>query len=145
MNIGEAARYGWLLVVSAVLALFEVLFLPLRLDGRVLPDLGGIPFPITIVVAALTLPWLVVRAGRIKRRAVVAGGPLFVWLATLLAFLVVVPGGDMIILADWRTLLLLAGGAFPATIKIGDVLAQSVLAPPIDKTGRRPAKGTTRG
>ncbi|MBM7772025.1 hypothetical protein JOD54_002229 [Actinokineospora baliensis] len=123
MTLGERLRYGGLLAVSVVLGVFELFFLPLRLDGRVLPDLWSLPFPITAVLAAFTMPWLVVRASRIKARAVVAGGPLYIWLATLLAFIVVAPGGDSIVIADWRTLLLLAAGAFPATVKIGDVLA----------------------
>ncbi|MGQ0842461.1 hypothetical protein [Actinokineospora sp.] len=145
MTPGERSRYGGLLAVSAVLAVFELLYLPLRLDGRVLPEFGSIPFPITVLVAAVTLPWLVVRAGRIVPRTVVAAGPLFVWLATLLAFVLVAPGGDLIVIADWRTLLLLAAGAFPAAVKIGDVLARAALAANVDKTGPKRAKGGSGG
>ncbi|MDQ3404803.1 MAG: hypothetical protein M3548_15675 [Actinomycetota bacterium] len=141
MSAGERVRYGGLLVVSIVLAVVELFFLPLRLDGRVLPDLGAFPFPITVLLAAFTLPWLVVRASRIVPRAAVAGGPLYVWLATLLAFIVVAPGGDMIVLADWRTLLLLAAGAFPATVKIGEVLARPAPVSQVGETGAQRAKG----
>ncbi|SES44406.1 hypothetical protein [Actinokineospora terrae] len=125
MTTGERVRYGGLLAASVVLAVFELFFLPLRLDGRVLPDIGALPFPITVVLAGVTMPWLVVRAGRIKAKAAFAGGPLYIWLATLLVFVVVGPGGDMVVMTDWRTLLLLAAGAFPATVKIGDVLARA--------------------
>ncbi|GAA2971502.1 hypothetical protein [Actinokineospora diospyrosa] len=125
MTLGERFRYCGLLALSVVFGVFELFFLPLRLDGRVLPDLWALPFPITVVLAAFTMPWLVVRASRIKAKAAVAGGPLYIWLAMLLAFIVVAPGGDSIVIADWRTLLLLAAGAFPATVKIGDVLART--------------------
>ncbi|WP_018683996.1 hypothetical protein [Actinokineospora enzanensis] len=127
MTLVERARYTGLLAVSVVLGVFELFFLPLRLDGRVLPDVDALPFPITALVAGLTLPWLVTRASRIELRATIAGGPLYVWLATLLLFVVVGPGGDVIVISDWRTLLLLAAGAFPATVKIGDVLARSMV------------------
>ncbi|GLW92686.1 hypothetical protein [Actinokineospora globicatena] len=128
MTTGERVRYGGLLAASVALAVFELFFLPLRFDGRVLPDLWALPFPITVVLAGFTMPWLVVRAGRIKAKAAFAGGPLYIWLATLFAFVVVAPGGDMIIMTNWRTLLLLAAAVFPATVKIGDILAAATKA-----------------
>ncbi|OLR90092.1 hypothetical protein [Actinokineospora bangkokensis] len=128
MTPGQRLRYTGLLLLSAVLAVYELIFLPLRLDGTALPEVGDAPFPVTILVAAVTSPWLVVRAARLTRKASVAGGPLYAWLAVLLAFLVFTPGGDEVVVADWRTLLLLAAGAFPATVKIGDVLARSTIA-----------------
>ncbi|WP_424184347.1 hypothetical protein ACOBQX_20845 [Actinokineospora sp. G85] len=127
MTGGQRLRYTGLLALSALLGVYELFFLPLRLDGTVLPNLGGVPFPVSVVVAGLTMPWLVTRASKIKMRPAVAGGPLFAWLATLFLFIVFVPGGDLIVIADWRTLLLLVAGAFPATIKIGDVLAKAAL------------------
>ncbi|SDJ32405.1 hypothetical protein SAMN05192558_10857 [Actinokineospora alba] len=127
MTLGDRLRYGGLLLLSVVLAVVELFFLPLRLDGRVLPNLASIPFPVTVLLAAFTMPWLVVAASRFSLRTAVAAGPLFAWLGTLLAFLLVAPGGDRIVLADWRTLLLLAAGAFPAAVKIGDVLAKATL------------------
>lgn len=138
MTGDERLRWAGLLAASAVLAAFELLYLPLRLDGRVLPDVGALPFPVTVVVAALTLPRLVRLAGRISPRGPVAGGPLLAWLATLLAFLVVAPGGDAVVLADWRTLLLLGAGAFPAAFALGDVLASAQLTRKGDTGSERP-------
>ncbi|WP_436493837.1 hypothetical protein [Actinokineospora sp. HUAS TT18] len=128
MTVDGRLRYTGLLLVSALLAVVELFFLPLRLDGRVLPDVAALPFPITVVLAALTLPKLVGAASRYSLRTSVAAGPVFAWLAVLLACLLVTPGGDRIMLADWRTLLLLGAGAFPAAVKIGDVLAKATLA-----------------
>lgn len=139
MSVRERLRYGGLLVTSAVLAMVEVFFLPLRLDGTVLPDVGEIPFPITALLAAITLPVLVSRATSFSPRTAVAGGPLFVWLGMLFAFLVVVPGGDRIVLPDWRTLLLLGAGALPAAVKLGDAMAKATLA------ALEEAKGKPRG
>jgi len=130
----DRLRYAGLLLLSAVLSVVELFFLPLRLDGRVLPDLGSLPFPITVVIAALTLPRLVDRAAGFSLRTAVAAGPVFAWLAVPLACLLITPGGDRIILADWRTLLLLAAGAFPAAVRIGDVLAKATLAAQKEKT-----------
>lgn len=117
-----------LLVLSAALAVFELFFLPLRFDGTLLPDLGGAPFPVSALVAGVTLWWLVGAAAKVEPRAAVAGAPLWMWLGTLLLFVLVAPGGDRIVLADWRMLLLLGAGAFPAAFRIGDVLAKAAVA-----------------
>lgn len=125
---GERGYVGGLLVVSAVLAVFELFFLPLRFDGTLLPNLGGQPFPISALIAGVSMWWLVGEAGRVGRRAAVAGGPLWVWLGTLLLFVLIGPGGDRIVLSDWRMLLMLAAGAFPAAFRIGDVMAKAAIA-----------------
>ncbi|GAA4414386.1 hypothetical protein ACFQV2_04660 [Actinokineospora soli] len=124
----ERGYLGGLLVTSAVLAVFELFFLPLRFDGTALPDLGGWPFPISALAAGVTLWWLVGEAAKVAPRASVAGAPLWVWLGTLLLFVVVGPGGDRIVLADWRMLLMLGAGAFPAAFRIGDVMAKAAIA-----------------
>lgn len=125
---GERGALGGLLVVSAALAVFELFFLPLRFDGTFLPNLGGQPFPVSALVAGVSLWWLVGAAARIAPRAAVAGAPLWVWLGTLLVFVVVGPGGDRIVLGDWRMLLMLGAGAFPAAFRIGDVMAKAAIA-----------------
>ncbi|MGW5055085.1 hypothetical protein [Actinokineospora sp. NPDC004072] len=124
----ERGSLGGLLVLSAVLAVFELFFLPLRFDGTLLPDLGGLPFPISALVAGVSLWWLVGAAAEVRPRPAVAGGPLWVWLGTLLLFVLIGPGGDRIVLADWRMLLLLGAGAFPAAFRIGDVMAKAAIA-----------------
>lgn len=126
--MGREVGLTGLLLLSSVLAVFELFFLPLRFDGSLLPDLGGAPFPITALVAGLTLWWLVGQAAQVEPRAAIAGAPLWMWLATMLLFVLVAPGGDRIVLADWRMLLLLGAGAFPAAFRIGDVLAKAAIA-----------------
>src|SRR5205807_1216407 len=51
--------FAALLVDAALLAMVELFFLPLRFDGELLPRLYGWPFPITILLAAVTTPLLV--------------------------------------------------------------------------------------
>ncbi len=102
---------------SAVLAMLEMFFLPLRI--------GVIEFPVTALVAAVTMPWLVARAGDVSRRSLVAGAPLWVWLLTLAVLGVAGPGGDVVLLPDWRSLLLVAAGAFPGAVALGQVVGRS--------------------
>jgi hypothetical protein len=108
-----------LMVDGVVLAVLELLFLPLRFDGYLLPDLGGFPLPVTVLVAALTTPWLVAMAGTLTDRLGLAALPLLVWLLTLGVFGLAGPGGDLVLVQDWRSLLLLAAGALPAAITLG--------------------------
>lgn len=118
---------GWLmltlLVADAImLATLELFFLPLRLDGTLLPKLGWIPVPVTVVVAALTTPLLVSRAGRlVDPRAAFA--PLIVWVLTVVVLGLFGPGGDLALVQDWRAPLLLGSGALPAAMALGGVLA----------------------
>lgn len=128
-------RRGLLLLLcfdAVVLAVIELMLLPLRLDGRLLPDLGGFPFPITALLAALTTPLLVSAATRIGSRVSVAGAPLFAWFAALIVLGLFGPGGDQVLIPDWRTLLLLAGGALPSAIVLGGALGRNLVADPAD-------------
>ena len=111
--------FALLLVDSVVLAVVELLFLPLRFDGYLLPDLDGFPFPVTAVLAGLTMPWLASMAKGLSDRLAVAVAPLLVWLASLGVFGLAGPGGDLVLLQDWRSLLLLAAGALPTAIVLG--------------------------
>lgn len=112
-----------LVVDAIILALLEMFFLPLRFDGFVLPNLGGWPFPITVVLAALTMPWLVARAGDASDRILMVGAPLWAWLATL-GVVGLVGTENLVLLEDWRTLLLLAAGALPAAVALGNAVGR---------------------
>ncbi|MCP2165627.1 hypothetical protein [Goodfellowiella coeruleoviolacea] len=116
-----------LLVLDAVvLALLELFFLPLRLDGHLLPEAGDAPLPVTALVALVSTPWLVLTAARLRPKFSVAGAPLLAWLLTLLVFGIGGPGGDVVLLDDWRTLLLLGLGALPGAIALGSIIGKPV-------------------
>ncbi|TCP56242.1 hypothetical protein EV191_101182 [Tamaricihabitans halophyticus] len=130
MTVGERrALLAILCVDAALLAIVELFYLPLRLDGTVLPDLGGAPFPISAVLALVTTPLLVSQAARVGAKASIAGAPLFVWFVVLLIFGVFGPGGDNLLIPDWRTLLLLACGALPSAIVLGGALGRGLGSP----------------
>lgn len=119
MSTRDRLFLGVLLLDSVLLAALELLYLPLRFDGVLLPDLGGFPFPASALVAALTMPALVYLAGRISPRTSVAAAPLMVWVVCIGVFGLAGPGGDRVLAEDWRALLLLAGGALPAAFTLG--------------------------
>ncbi|MEU3273435.1 hypothetical protein ABZ639_21565 [Saccharomonospora sp. NPDC006951] len=103
---------------AVLLALLELFLLPLRLDGVLLPKLGDIPFPVSVLVAMVTTPLLVALAiPAVGKR--LAGVPLIAWLLTLFVVGLQGPGGDLVLVADWRAFALLAGGALPAAIVLG--------------------------
>ncbi|MBV9163173.1 MAG: hypothetical protein JO309_15625 [Pseudonocardiales bacterium] len=106
------------LVFDAVaLAVVELLYLPLRV--------GAVPFPITILLAAVSMPWLVSSAAELGGPRVVAAVPLVVWALALSVLGLGGPGGDVLFPADWRSALLLGGGMFPAAVVLGRALARS--------------------
>lgn len=108
-----------LAVDAALLAVLELFYLPLRLDGLILPRLDDLPLPLTALVAAVTTPLLVMQAAKLTSSRRLGAVPLVVWLLMLLVLGVQGPGGDAVLLTDWRSLVLLAGGAFPAAITLG--------------------------
>ncbi|HVV10920.1 hypothetical protein [Amycolatopsis sp.] len=111
-----------LLLDTVLLATLELFFLPLRLDGTLLPKLGAVPMPLTVVVAIVTTPLLVLQAGKlVKPRAAFA--PLVLWVLTIVVLGLFGPGGDLVLVQDWRALLLIAGGALPAAMTLGGALA----------------------
>ncbi|MGW6444774.1 hypothetical protein [Lentzea sp. NPDC055074] len=115
-----------LCVEAAVLAVLETFFLPVRLDGTLLPRLGDIPFPVTIAVAIVTTPMLVQWAAGLSDRVLAAAAPLIVWFFTIFTLGFLEPGGQgQFLLGDWRSLLLIAGGAMPGAVAVGAVMARN--------------------
>ncbi|MDQ2881093.1 MAG: hypothetical protein M3Y48_07545 [Actinomycetota bacterium] len=99
------------------LAAVELLYLPLRV--------GTVPLPITILLAALSTPWLVRSAAELGGPRLVAAIPLVVWVLTLGVLGLGGPGGDVLLPDGWRPALLLAAGLFPAAFLLGREFARS--------------------
>ena len=102
---------------AAALAMVELFYLPLRV--------GAAPFPITIVLAAVSTPWLVHSAAQLGGPRLTAAVPLGVWLLVIGVLGVGGPGGDVLLAADWRSGLLLAAGTVPAAMALGRAMARS--------------------
>lgn len=127
MNVRNSVVLAVLVLDAVVLAVVELLFLPLRFDGSLLPyTLGGSPVPASALVAALTTPWLVRVAGTLSPKLMVAAAPLLGWILAVAVFGMFGPGGDLVLVADWRSLLLFACGALPAAMMLGKVLAATL-------------------
>lgn len=106
-----------LVLVAVLLAALELLFLPLRV--------AGVPLPITILLAALTTPWLVRSAATLGGHPGLAAAPLVAWVGAVLVFGLAGPGGDVLLPADWRSLVLLGAGIFPGSVQLGRALVSS--------------------
>lgn len=128
MRPGDWAVLVVLVLDAILLAVVDLVFLPARFDGAVLPDLGGFPFPITIVIAAVTTPLLVRAAARLRPSTLIGGLPGFVWLVLTLWLTVGGPGGYFLVYPDWRILALLAAGTLPSAVVLGNALGQAKLA-----------------
>jgi hypothetical protein len=105
---------------AAALAAVELLYLPLRV--------GAAPFPITILLAVVSTPWLVRSAAELGESRTMAALPLVVWVLVIGVLGVGGPGGDVLLAADWRSTLLLGGGIFPAAVVLGRVMVGSPAA-----------------
>ena len=101
------------LVVDGVLsAVAGALLLPLYL--------GTVPFPVSAVVSGLVNAALVWAAGYWTESRRLAALPLWAWLATVAAFTLGGPGGDIIFggpgIMSFSVLIFLLLGALPATL-----------------------------
>jgi len=116
MIVSAKLLLGVLVMDAVMLAVIELFYLPLRLG----PGQGGVMLPLSVLLAAVSTPLLVRAAGRLAApRLAVAGAPLGAWVLTVLAFGVAGPGGDVMLPADARSLLLLAAGVLPAGVVLG--------------------------
>src|SRR5699024_12826765 len=115
--------FALVLVDTVLLAIIELFFLPLRFDRAILPEWGGAPFPVTVLLALVTTPLLVTSAARVVRPRI-AVLPLVLWLVTLFVLGLFGPGGDSVLVTDWRMLLLLLCGALPTAALAGGDLGR---------------------
>ncbi|MGW0172554.1 hypothetical protein ACWDUM_01785 [Rhodococcus sp. NPDC003322] len=89
-------------------AILAVLFLPARL--------GSAPFPVSVLAAAVVNVLLVLGARTVTDRPGRYALPLAGWFVGFLVCMVGGPGGDSLLIADWRSLLLLVGGLVPPMV-----------------------------
>lgn len=99
-----------LLVDTALLAMLQLMFLT--------TSVGQTPVPLSALVALVSTPWLVRRAGEV---ACVAGASavLVVWLLTASVLSLAGPGGGALLPADWSTPVWLGAALLPGAFVLG--------------------------
>lgn len=122
MSLGARLTLALLSLDAVLLAVLELFYLPLRLPAAY----GGWMLPVSVLVAAVSTPLLVGTAARLGRRVLVAAAPLTAWVLTIGVLGLAGPGGDSMLPADSRSLLLLAAGMLPSGLLIGRLTARDV-------------------
>lgn len=122
IKVPDQALLTLMLINTVLLAMLELFFLPLRI--------GTVVAPVSVLVAAVSTPWLVSQTGRLAVKigapAGFAATPLALWLLTVVALGLFGPGGDRVLpLWDWRGLALLAAGLVPGALVLGAVLGRA--------------------
>ncbi|WP_410587698.1 hypothetical protein [Amycolatopsis sp. lyj-23] len=124
LTLEQGLLLALLVVDTVLLALLELFFLPLRA--------GVVPVPVTVLVGAVTTPWLVWSVAKLVRPAL-SWVPLAVWVLVVFGVGLLGPGGDVVLIQDWRALLLLGASALPGAMVLGGT--------PRRATGRGPGRG----
>lgn len=133
-SVGDPLTLAVLVLDAVLLAIVELFFLPLRVSdlgraGSWLPALHSWPVPISILLALVTTPLLVLAAGRYADGTFGVGLPLFGWLAVCLVLGLGSPGGGVVLLADWRSIVFLLAGALSGAAALGKVLGGKIRQP----------------
>ena len=116
-----------LVLDGALCALLSVFYLGLYI--------AGVPFPITILLAGVA-NLLLVSATRAETGSLrTATLPLLAWAVAFFVCLAGGPGGDQLVLADWRTLLLPVAALAPAggylfSARIKEITRAAAATPP---------------
>lgn len=107
------AQVSWATVAVLVLdgflsGILSVMFLPAYL--------GSVQFPISALIGGIANVALIFAARKVTDSALAIASPLIAWFLAILLAMFGGPGGDVLLLADWRTLLLIVAGAGPPGI-----------------------------
>ncbi|WP_064745317.1 hypothetical protein [Pseudonocardia acaciae] len=121
-----------LLVDAVLLAILEMMF--------VTASVGGVPLPLSALVALMSSPWLVRRVGELAGPRW-AAAPLGLWFLTCGVLAFAGPGGDVLLVGDLSALLLLAAAVLPAAFRIGRMLRPT--RPPAPPSSDPPAPPTS--
>lgn len=102
-------------------AILSVLYLPLYI--------GGTPFPVTILIAAVVNLLLVRTARSLTGRTGIGVLPLGAWLFGFFVCMLGGPGGDVLLLGSVSTLLLLIGAIVPSAVFLWKVAVSAEAVP----------------
>jgi hypothetical protein len=106
--------FGVLMIDVLLLALVEMMFVNERI--------AGMPAPVSSLVALVSTPWLVKRAGDLPIGVPAAISIMVAWTATMLLLGFTGPGGDVLMPDSWPSTVLLAAGLVPGALTLGRVL-----------------------
>lgn len=76
--------------------------------------LGSVQFPISALLGGVANVALVLAARKVAERRIAVAAPLIGWFVAVVLCMLGGPGGDVLLLADWRTMLLIVAGVGPA-------------------------------
>jgi hypothetical protein len=110
VQVGPGAVVAVLTVDAALLAMLELFYLTL--------SVGPVPLPVSALVALVSTPWLVRRAGE-EGGPGAAALPLVAWTLTIAVLGLAGPGSDVLLLSDWTSLALIVAGMVPAAFVLG--------------------------
>lgn len=141
----KAARLvGWsvaAVVVAGWLTVVEILWLPLRV--------GGVLVPVSVLAAVVGNLVLVDGVHRLSRSRVVAALPAVVWVVLALGASQQRPEGDLLIVgggaAGWVNLAFLLLGVVSAAFAVGRVVSPRRRRPPPAEERQRPAGSGSGG
>lgn len=107
---------GVLLIDVVLLAVIEMMFVTLRI--------GGVPAPVSALLALVSTPWLVRRAGDLPFGGPAAIAVLVAWMVCMTVLGFTGPGGDVLLPDTWPSQLLLGAGLIPGALVLGLVLRE---------------------
>jgi hypothetical protein len=128
-RVGDLVELAVLWLDTVLLAVLELFYLPLRFDGSWLPAAGSMPFPVSALLAAVTMPLLVKRASTLFPDSLLGLSPVLLWLVVIVIIGFFGPGGDIGLLPDWRALLLLGLGLLPTAVVVGATMGRGRAKP----------------
>jgi hypothetical protein len=103
-----------LFVDAVLLAVLEVMYVSL--------GVGATPLPLSSVVALVSTPWLVRRAGELATGTPGAVLVFLGWAGVITALGLGGPGGDVLLLGGWPSYALVFAGLFPGALSLGRVI-----------------------
>ncbi|HTK66268.1 MAG TPA: hypothetical protein VL595_28080 [Pseudonocardia sp.] len=113
-RIDASLVLGVLFVDTVLLAIVEIMYVSLTV--------GGNPFPVSAVVALITTPWLVRRAGELSTGTPGAVLVFLGWTVVITVLGLGGPGGDVLLPGTWPSLVLILAGLFPGALALGRVI-----------------------